>query len=68
MSPAALRRLVLALNTLGVVAYLGWLVFSRERILYTPLGVLYVLPALPFLLVYLALGRRPPSAGDDDPD
>lgn len=66
MSAAALRRLILVLNTAGSLVFLGWLVFSRERILYTQEGVIYVLPALPLFFVYMFLLRRPPPPEDRD--
>jgi hypothetical protein len=68
MSAAALRRLILALNTAGLLVFLGWLVFSRERILYTQDGVLYVLPVLPIVFVYMFLLRRPPDLEDERDD
>jgi hypothetical protein len=68
MSAAALRRLILALNTAGLLVFLGWLVFSRERILYTQDGVLYVLPVLPIVFVYMFLLRRPPALEDEHDD
>ena len=66
MTVDALRKWVLALNTAGALLFLGWLVFSRERILYTQNGVIYVLPALPFVFIFMFLMRRPPPAEDHD--
>ncbi|MBP7275711.1 MAG: hypothetical protein KBA51_05870 [Kiritimatiellae bacterium] len=66
MTADGLRRWVWALNTAGALLFLGWLVFSRERILYTQHGVVYMLPVLPFVFIFMYLLRRPPPAEDDE--
>jgi hypothetical protein len=62
MSHRFLRYTVLVINTLGLLLYLGWLVFSHERIFYTQEGVLFILPCLPFFFVFVFLtrGGKPP--------
>ncbi len=52
MTDRTLRGLVIVLNTVGLLGFLGWLMLSRERILYTQEGVLYLLPCLPFFFVF----------------
>ncbi len=49
---------VLAVNSLGLAAYLLWLVLGRRQMFYHPDGVLILLPCLPFFFVYLLLFRR----------
>ena len=55
-----LLRVVLAVNTAGFAAYLGWLAWRDDRILYAQDGILYVLPCVPFLFVfaYVVHARR----------
>lgn len=48
-------RLILAINTLGLLGYAIWLVFRATAIFYTQEGVLYLLPGLPFFFVYAYL-------------
>jgi hypothetical protein len=55
--PRRLRVVVLALNTLGFAGYLYWLVARARHFMYAQEGVLYVLPCLLFVFVYLALYR-----------
>ena len=51
-----LRRWVLGLNTAGFVLFLVWIVSLRDRaILREQDGILYFMPCLPFLFVYLLL-------------
>ncbi len=61
-----LRLTVLLLNTAGLLGFLGWLVYSRERIFYTQEGVLYFLPCLPFFFVYFYVFRSPRAEEDTD--
>ena len=56
---------VLAVNTLGLLAFMVWLALGRQRILYTQEGVLYILPTVPFIFVYIFIYRR--SQPDDRP-
>lgn len=54
-----MKRVILLLNSAGLLAYLFWLVFKAGQIFYTQEGVLYLLPVLPFVFVYaLALAPR----------
>jgi TRAP-type C4-dicarboxylate transport system permease small subunit len=55
--PGRLRRIVLAVNTVGLFAFLVWLAVSGQRIFNTQEGVLYLLPCLPFFFVYAFLAR-----------
>lgn len=51
-----LRRWVLALNTAGFALFLVWMVSLRDRaILREQDGILYFMPCVPFLFVYLLL-------------
>lgn len=52
MTEQTLRRWVILLNSIGLLGFLWWLTISRERILYTQEGVLYLLPCLPFFFVF----------------
>jgi hypothetical protein len=52
-----LRFSIILINTVGLVGFLLWLVYSRERIFYTQEGVLYFLPCLPFFFVYFFVFR-----------
>jgi hypothetical protein len=63
-----LRAVIIGLNTLGLVGFLGWLIFSHERILYTQEGVLYFLPCLPFFFIYFFIFRHPPPEEDTEED
>lgn len=63
MIDRALRVTILMLNSIGFLGFLGWLMVSRERILYTQEGVLYLLPCLPFFFVYVYLFK---SGSPDD--
>lgn len=57
-----LRRWVLALNTAGFALFLVWMVSLRDRaILREQDGILYFMPCLPFLFVYLLM--MPPKEG-----
>lgn len=66
MTVRALRILVVILNTAGLLGFLGWLVYSRERIFYTQEGILYFLPCLPFFFVYFFMFRSPRPEEDTD--
>jgi 4-hydroxybenzoate polyprenyltransferase len=61
MSPSALsgrlRRVVLVVNTVGLLVFLVWLAASGQRIFNTQEGVLYLLPCLPFFFVFAFLAR-----------
>lgn len=51
-----MRRWVLALNTAGFALFLVWMVSLRDRaILREQDGILYFMPCLPFLFVYLLM-------------
>jgi hypothetical protein len=71
-----LRRGIWIVNTLGFVAFLAWLASMSDRqILREQDGILYFLPCVPFLFVFVLLlepkGRRPPGreeGGDKDKD
>lgn len=63
-----LRVTVIVINTLGLLGFLVWLIFSRERIFYTQDGVLFFLPVLPFFFVYFFVFRSPPPEEDTDYD
>ena len=60
MRPATLVNLVLAINTLGFLGYLGWQAMRDDKIFYAQDGVLYLLPCIPFIFVfaYLVHARR----------
>lgn len=62
-----LRRWVLGLNTAGFALFLVWMVSLRDRaILREQDGILYFMPCLPFLFVYLLM--MPPKApGNHEP-
>ena len=55
---------VLLLNTAGLLVYLTWLALFSGQVLYTQDGVLYVLPCLPFVFVYVSV--LAPQARDDE--
>ncbi len=56
MVTGRLRRWVLALNTAGFALFLVWMVSLRDRaILREQDGILYFMPCLPFLFVYLLM-------------
>lgn len=65
-----LRRTVLLLNALGFILFLCWLFSLRDTaILREQDGILYFLPCLPFLFVFLLLMPRPapkPPAADPE--
>ena len=61
MNPT-LKRVVLILNTVGFVAYLLWLSsFSTSETMRTQDGILFYVPCLPFLFLYMLM--LPPKAG-----
>lgn len=64
----ALRITVIVINSLGLLGFLAWLIWSRERIFYTQDGVLFFLPVLPFFFVYFFVFRSPPPEEDTDFD
>ncbi len=65
-----LRALVLLLNTCGLLAYLGWLMFGGRQFLHAQEGILFLLPCLPFVLIYVFLfvPERPEEHGVDEED
>ena len=63
-----LRVTVISINTIGLLGFLAWLIFSRERIFYTQDGVLFFLPVLPFFFVYFFVFRSPAPEEDTDYD
>lgn len=70
LTPRA-RIAILILNSLGFALFLAWLVSLREQpIMREQEGILYFLPALPFLFVYLMMMPRkktpPPDPADQD--
>ena len=69
-SPASprLRRVVLLLNTIGLLVFLGWLAWGKQRIFNTQNGVVYLLPCLPFFFVYVFLFRQAGEGAVDDED
>lgn len=52
MKTSALVRVVLAVNTLGLLGYLVWLAVRDEKIFYAQDGILYLLPCIPFIFVF----------------
>lgn len=54
----AIEWLILALNTLGLLGYLFWLVFRSRKIMYSQDGVLYLLPCVVFFFVFAYLLRH----------
>ena len=70
-----LRRWVLALNTAGFALFLVWMVSLRDRaILREQDGILYFMPCLPFLFVYLLMmppketGKKPEEGKPESPE
>ena len=62
-----LRRWVLGLNTAGFALFLVWMVSLRDRaILREQDGILYFMPCLPFLFVYLLM--MPPKETEKKKD
>jgi len=61
-----LRRLVLLVNTVGLLLFLAWLAWGGQRIFHTQNGVVYLLPCLPFFFVYVFLARRAGEGENDD--
>lgn len=63
-----LRRIVLWVNTLGLLVFLAWLAWGGQRIFHTQNGIVYLLPCLPFFFVYVFLSRRAGEGENDDDD
>ncbi len=63
-----LRITVIVINSIGLLGFLTWLIFSHERIFYTQDGVLFFLPVIPFFFVYFFVFRSPPPEEDTDFD
>lgn len=57
MKPATLINVVLIINSVGLLGYLGWLALRDEKIFYAQDGVLFLLPCVPFLFVFAYLGH-----------
>lgn len=53
MKRASGHNAVLVLNTVGLGVYLVWMSQLDPRVLYAQDGVVYFLPLVPFLFVYL---------------
>ena len=52
--------IVAGLNTLGLLVYLLWIsTAARGRLFYTQEGVLFLLPCIPFFLVYIMIFKKP---------
>ena len=68
------RRWILVLNTLGFALFLAWLISLKgQPIMREQEGILYFLPCLPFLFVYLMMMPRkkpptPPAPEEKDDD
>ncbi len=59
---------VWVLNTLGFIAYLAWLAGSHERILTEREGVIFLLPCVAFIFVFVFLRsarRRDAEAAEE---
>lgn len=65
-SDRLLKWLVIGINSLGLLGFIVWLMLSKERILYTQDGVVYMLPIVPFIFVYLFVFRTAPAEEDTD--
>lgn len=64
-----MKRMVAFINTLGLLGYLYWLVFTpHKKILYSRDGIIYVIPFLLFIFVYLSLFRGQLRGRDEVPD
>ena len=62
MSPG-LKRAILIFNTLGFPAYLAWLAqFNTSETMRTQDGILYYIPCVPFLFLYLLMLPPKPAA------
>ena len=62
MSPG-LKRAILIFNTLGFLAYLAWLAqFNTSETMRTQDGILYYIPCVPFLFLYLLMLPPKPAA------
>ena len=64
-----LKRCIWIVNTLGFVAFLAWLASMSDRqILREQDGILYFLPCVPFLFVFvLLLEPKPRSRKPEEP-
>ncbi len=62
-----LKRVIWIVNTLGFVAFLAWLASMSDRqILREQDGILYFLPCVPFLFVFVLLLEPKPRARKPD--
>lgn len=60
-----MKALILVLNSIGLVVYLAWLALGKSQIFYTQDGVLYLLPVIPFALIYALLLSRTKEPEED---
>lgn len=62
MSPG-LKRAILIFNSLGFAGYLVWLAqFNTSETMRTQDGILYYIPCIPFLFLYLLMLPPKPAA------
>jgi len=65
---SAIKRVIVIVNTIGFVAYLVWLMqFTTGETMRSQDGILYYIPCLPFLFVYMLLAP-PKPASKEHPD
>ncbi|MCZ7592368.1 MAG: hypothetical protein M5U15_09545 [Kiritimatiellae bacterium] len=64
-SHARITKVVWALNTLGFIAYLVWLAGSHERILTEREGVIFLLPCVAFIFVFVCLRAASNRTAED---
>lgn len=62
---ARVTAAVWVLNTLGFIAYLVWLASSHERILTEREGVLFLLPCVAFIFVFVCLRAASRRTAED---
>ena len=61
MTPA-IKRIIVIVNTIGFIAYLIWLMqFTTGETMRSQDGILYYIPCLPFLFVYMLLAPPKPA-------
>jgi hypothetical protein len=65
MKPATLTHLVLFINSLGFLGYLGWLALRDDKIFYAQEGVFYLLPCVPFLFIFAYFGHAKRRAREE---
>ena len=60
---SAIKRVIVIVNTIGFVAYLVWLMqFTTGETMRSQDGILYYVPCLPFLFVYMLLAPPKPAS------